>query len=35
MGHSLIKKKKICMNISFSNPFQKNNPTLEILKSKT
>ena len=28
-------EKKNCMNISFSNPFQKNNPTLEILKSKT
>ena len=35
MGLSPIKKnKKICKKISFTNPFQKNNPTLEILESK-
>ena len=35
MGHSPIKKIKNLQEIKFSQPFQKINPTLEILESKT
>ena len=36
MGHRLIKKiKKICKKINFFPTLSKNNPTLEILESKT